>query len=295
VPNIDEAYVSSLESGGREFHLTLDDGRLVLSQAVVMATGLYYYAHRPVQYDGYPSELVSHAVDHHDLHRFAGKHVVVIGGGQSAVENAALLYEAGAAVQLVSRRPIDWLAPDRGQRRSVFEQLRAPRAGISPGWKPWALEHLPYLFYRFPQSKKDRFMRNRYGPAAADWLRARVIGKVMLHEGQAVQKVKEAEHGLELVLSNERVIRADHVMLATGYRVNIRRLPMLHQSLFSRIETELDIPLLNPWFESSVPGLFFIGLPSVRSFGPLNRFVVGDKAAAQRVASAVARRVVSGT
>jgi thioredoxin reductase len=260
-----------------------------------MATGPYYYAHRPAQYDGMPPELVSHAVDHYDLHRFAGKHVVVIGGGQSAVEYAALLYEAGAAVQLVPRRPIDWLGPDRDQRRSLFEQLRAPSAGIAPGWKPWALEHLPYLFYRFPQPKKDRFMRNRYGPAAADWLRERVIGKVMLHEGQAVQKVKEGEDGVELVLSNDRVVRADHVMLATGYRVNIKRLPMLHQSLLSRIETDLDIPILNPWFESSVPGLFFLGLTSVRSFGPLNRFVVGDKAAAQRVASAVTRRVACST
>ena len=292
VPNVDEAYVSSIESRSHQFLLTLADGRLVQSQAVVMAIGLYYYAYRPVEYDGMSVELVSHSVDHYDLSRFAGKQVVVIGGGQSAVEYSALLYEAGAAVQLVSRRPIHWLAPDRDQSRSLFEQLRAPRAGIAPGWKNWAVEHLPYLFYRFPQAKKDHFVRNRSIANATDWLKERVIGKVGLHEGQQVQQVKEVDNGVELVLSNNEIVRADHVTLATGYRVNIKRLPMLHPSLLSTIETELDIPTLSPWFESSVPGLFFIGLTTVRSFGPLNRFVVGDKAAAQRVASAVARRVV---
>ena len=106
-----------------------------------------------------------------------------------------------------------------------------------------------------------------------------------------MQKVKEGDNGVELVLSNNKVLRADYVMLATGYRVNVKRLPMLHQSLLSTIETDRDIPILSPWFESSVPGLYFIGITALRSFGPLFRFVLGDKAAAQRVANAVTRQI----
>ncbi len=80
-------------------------------------------------------------------------------------------------------------------------------------------------------------------------------------------------------------------MLATGYQVNVKKLPMLHPSLIAEIQTDRDIPLLSPYFESSVSGLYFVGLTAVRAFGPLFRFVLGNKAAAQRVAGAVARQV----
>src|SRR5438034_7939407 len=56
---------------------------------------------------------------------------------QSAIEYAALLHEAGAAVQVVSRRPINWLGPDRWNRRSVLERILAPDASIAPGWDNW--------------------------------------------------------------------------------------------------------------------------------------------------------------
>jgi len=67
------------------------------------------------------------------------------------------------------------------------------------------------------------------------------------------------------------------------------RLTMIHRSLRAAIETDRTIPILTHWFESSVPGLYFVGLTSLRAFGPLYRFVAGCGAAAQRVASAIAR------
>lgn len=291
VPNVDETYVTSIERRGKQFLLTLADGRMVQSSAVVMAIGLYYYANRPAEYDHMPAELVSHSFEYSDFARFAGKKVVIVGGGQSAVEYAALLHEAGANVHLVARRPIHWLAPDTDSKRSFIDQIRAPRAGIAPGWKNWVLEYFPYLFQRFPQGKKDRYIRNHYNAAASDWLKERVVGKVTLHEGQAVEKVTEVDNAVELTFSNKEVLKADHVILATGYRVDIHRLSMLHPSLLAEIQTDTDIPILNNRFESSVPGLYFVGLTSLRGFGPLFRFVVGTKAAAKRVAGAVAKQV----
>lgn len=215
----------------------------------------------------------------------------MLGGGQSAVEYSALLHEAGASVDLVARRPIHWLAPDTDGHRSLIDQLRAPIAGIAPGWKNWALEYFPYLFQRFPQERKDRYIQNHYTAAASDWLRDRTIGNVTLHEGLRVEKVQEVDNAVEMTLSNNEVLKADHLILATGYLVDINRLTMLHASLLSEIQTDRDIPILNSWFESSVPGLYFIGLTSLRNFGPLFRFVVGTKAAAKRVAGAVSRQV----
>ena len=291
VPNVDETYVSSVEHRSDHFLLTLEDGRKVRSASVVMATGLYYYADRSHPYTGLPAGLISHSCDHSDFSRFKGKQVVVIGGGQSAIEFTALLHEAGATVHVVSRRPIFWLARDRANERTVFEQILAPNASIAPGWINWTLEYMPYLFYRFSQQRKDRFICNHYAAAASDWLQGRVIGKATLHEGYTVVRT-EAVDGkvVDVTISDGEKVRADHVILATGYKVDINKLTMIHPSLMSEIKTDMGFPILSHWFESSVPGLYFVGLTSLRAFGPLFRFVAGCRATAGRVARSVARK-----
>jgi thioredoxin reductase len=292
VPQVDETLVSSVEREGDGFVVRLADGRDVSSSTTVLAVGLKYYANIPPEYSHLPDGLVSHSFEHSDFKRFAGKRVAMIGGGQSAVEYSALLNEAGASVHLITRRPICWLRPDPYDERTFIDQLWAPRAGIAPGWVPWSLEAFPYFFHRLPQRPKDWFMSNNYGPAANCWLRDRVLGKVQLHESRTVLEIQRAGGGgADLKLSDGQKVQVDHVILGTGYRVSFRRLPMLSDELQSRIRVESGAPVLNPWFETSVPGLYVVGLTSVRSFGPLYRFVVGTKAAAPRVATAVARRV----
>ena len=291
VPNVDETYVSSIERHDGHFLLTLEDGRKVHSAAVVMAIGLYHYAHRPELYNRLPAGLVSHSCEHNDFSRFKGKQIVVIGGGQSAIEFSALIHEAGAIVDVVSRRPVPWLAPDRGNECTVLEQIMAPNASIGPGWQNWLLDHMPYLFYRLPQVIKDKYNR-RYVSGATDWLRDRVIGKATLHEGQTAVKLEAVDGRVHATISDGDKVRADHVMLATGYRVDISKLPMIHPSLRTEIKTDMGVPILSHWFESSVPRLYFVGLTSLRAFGPLYRFVAGCKATAERVASSVARKQV---
>jgi len=291
VPELDETLVASVVRDGNRFAVTLVDGRVVVSPAVVIATGLRHFAHVPQRYAHLPAGLVSHTFEHSSFKGLAGKSVAVIGGGQSAVECSALLHEAGAAVHLIARRPIRWLEPDTDHVRTWVDQLRAPRAGIAPGWVNWAIEAFPYSFYHLPQPRKDHFTSTNYGPAANDWLRDRVVGKVDLHEQQTVDEVApKGREQLALTLSSGKPLRVDHLMLATGYKVRLRHIPLLSASLAAAIRTESDAPLLSNWFETSVPGLYMLGLASVRSFGPLYRFVVGAKAAAPRVASAIARR-----
>jgi len=291
VPDVDETYVSSIERQGGHFLVTLEDGREVESQAVVMAVGLRPYANRPEQYSGLPPGLVSHSSDHRDFSRFRGRYVVVIGRGQSAIEFAALLHEVGAAVQVVARRRIVWLLPDRMNTRTIWERILAPNASIAPGWDNWILDQMPYFFYRFPQGRKDSY-NSGYHSGATDWLRERVIGKVTLREGQTVAKLEVVDGKLDATISDGASVRADHILLATGYKVDINKLTMIHPSLRAEIKTDMAIPLLNHWFESSIPGLYFVGITSLRAFGPLYRFVAGCGPAAQRVASSVTRRQV---
>ena len=86
-----------------------------------------------------------------------------------------------------------------------------------------------------------------------------------------------------------RSIDVDHVIAATGYRVDLSRIPFIERS-----STEADMnnvegtPVLNRHFESSVRGLFFIGAAAANSFGPLLRFAFGARFAAKRVASRLA-------
>jgi thioredoxin reductase/predicted ATP-grasp superfamily ATP-dependent carboligase len=291
VPNVDETYVSNIQREGRQFILTLEDGRVVRSAAVIMAVGVYYFAYRPAEYTDLPRELVSHSFDHGDFSHFKDKEILVVGGGQSAVENSALLHEVGARVHLVVRHPINWLGPDNERKRPLIEQIKSPTAGIANGWKNWILEYVPYLFYRFPQPKKDRYLKNHYNAAASHWLRDRTIGKIDIRENQKITALQAAEGGVAVTLSNGDHLHVDHVMLSTGYAVNLQNLPMLDQDLATQIKADAGIPILSPYFESSVPGLYFVGLSSIRAFGPLYRFVLGNKAAARRVASAIARQL----
>jgi hypothetical protein len=56
------------------------------------------------------AELATHTSAHRDLSRFGGKRVLVVGGGQSALESAALLHEAGADVEVLVRKDhLIWL------------------------------------------------------------------------------------------------------------------------------------------------------------------------------------------
>ena len=290
VPDVDETYVSSIERQGGQFLVRLADGREVQSGAVVMATGLYHYAHRPEPYNGLPAGLVSHSSDHRDFGRFKGQDVMVIGGGHSAIEFAALLHEAGAAVQVVSRRPVRWWTPDRTNERTILERIKAPTSTMAPGWKNWVLDHVPYLFYRFPQDWKDSYNSN-YVSGASSWLSDRINGKVTVHEDRTVTDLKVLDGKVHMTLSDGTPVRGDHILLATGYKADLNRLTMIHPSLRAEIRTDREIPTLSHWFESSVPGFYFVGFTSLRAFGPLYRFVAGCGATARRVARSVRQRV----
>jgi len=155
------------------------------------------------------------------------------------------------------------------------------------------LEHFPYLFQSLPRTTKDRILSGigSYGPMGAAWLKPRVIGKVTIHELERVQHTRDVDNGVIVTLSNNKTLQADHIILGTGYRTDIRRLPMLHASLLAQIKTYRQAPILSRTFETSRPGLYFVGFSSVMSCGPFYRFVVGTDAAARQVARAISKHL----
>ena len=121
-------------------------------------------------------------------------------------------------------------------------------------------------------------------PAAAWWLKPRFDG-VRLQAGRRVLGVmtRGNQVGVEL---NTGLRVYDHVLLATGYNIDISKLGILAPDLLQRIVCAGGSPVLAAGFESSVPGLHFVGASAAASFGPLMRFIAGARYAARSVTRA---------
>ena len=87
---------------------------------------------------------------------------------------------------------------------------------------------------------------------------------------------------ITLDLDNGAQKTFDHVLLATGYRVDLARLGLL-KDLLGAIRCTDGAPILSAGFESSVPRLHFIGASAIASYGPLMRFIAGCRFTAREV------------
>ena len=137
MPTVEEVMVTRVERSRDAFELKLADGTMARAGKVIVATGLEHTAHVPPALACLPPELVSHSGDHHDLSRFKGRDITVIGGGQSALEAAALLAEEGASIRLLVRKPsLAWNQMPRMVPRSLYERVRRPASSLGEGLQP---------------------------------------------------------------------------------------------------------------------------------------------------------------
>jgi thioredoxin reductase len=221
---------------------------------------------------------------------FKGLDVAVVGAGQSALEAAALLHEAGARPQILIRKAsIRWM--DRVSRsRNLWRRLRSPISGLGTGPKAWALTHFPGAMHRIPESWRTHFVKTHLPPEGAWWLRERVENRIPVHTGTTIVEGRESGNRLALRLRGcgdkiDRDLVVDHVIAATGYDINVDNVDFLDPRLRGAIERVERSPRLDAAFQSSVRGLHFVGPASAMSFGPLFRFVVGAKYTARNVSS----------
>jgi cation diffusion facilitator CzcD-associated flavoprotein CzcO len=237
---------------------------------------------------------LSHSSEHTEFSRFAGKEVVVLGAGASAVETAALVLEAGGKPLLLVRADELVFHTRMGLDRPLLERLRRPNTVLGPGRKSWVLENFPMLLHYVPDARRVRFTRGYLGPAGPWWLRDRFFGKVTYRLRAEVTRAEARGERVVLTVREngepERRIEADHVIAGTGFEPDVDRLPFLDSALRARIRRTERAPALSSTFESSVGGLYFVGTVACYSFGPLFRFVAGARYAAPTVARDIARR-----
>jgi FAD-dependent urate hydroxylase len=295
LPDVDERKVVLVQPAASGFRLVLEDGESLVSDRVVVATGLAAFPSRPVEFDGLPASLASHSSDHHQLAKFAGQQVVVVGGGQSAVESAVLLHENGAEVEVVSRAPrIRWLRRGAWLRRHLgpFYRVLYPASDVGPPGLNWIVA-LPGLFRLLPLALQARIAARCIRPAASAWLLPRA-GGVQFTLGRRIVSAKPVDDRLGLTLDDGSTRRVDHALLATGYRIDVSGYSFLPAELSRSVRTRGGYPELTGGFESSVPGLYFLGAAAALSFGPVLRFVSGTWYASQALTQALLARSGAG-
>ena len=248
----------------------------------------------PANLQHLPSEFLSHSFQHSELESFRGRSVVVIGAGSSAIDLAGLLYEAGADVQLVARvkRLVFHEKMPMDKPRSLWQQARSPLSPIGPGLRSRFFSTAPGLFHHLPERYRLQIVRTFLGPAGGWFAKDKIVGKVPLVLGFSPVHAEILDNRISLQLraddGAERQICAEHIIAATGYRVDLRRLTFLSPVLRDNIRTVEGAPILSSTFESSLRGLYFVGLAAANSFGPVMRFACGAGYTARRLTHTVA-------
>jgi thioredoxin reductase len=278
VPMLDARWVKNLTHENGAFTLHLDDDEIVLASRVVIAAGIRSFYDIPPELDAIAGPLRSHSADHHALTQFAGKHVLVIGGGASGIGIAGLMSERGAKVTVAARQ--DRIAYcDPPSPRSLLDKLQAPESGLGTGWRSLACVMAPMVFYQMPQDFRHLVVRKHLGPAPG-WTSRNEVEKnvrVLLGARLASSRIRGdlAAVTLRTQDGTETTVEAEHVIAATGYKVNMARLSFLSDGIMRKLDLADQSPVLSRHFETSVPGLFVVGTAAANSFGPMLRFAYG--------------------
>ncbi|MFI5678170.1 NAD(P)-binding domain-containing protein [Streptomyces cellulosae] len=297
VPGVDERMVSRVTARPAGFEAVTEDGEVLRARTVALAVGVMPFVEVPSPLHGLHPALVSHSSHHSDLGRFRGKDVTVIGGGQAALETAALLAEQGTRVRVLARAgQLCWNDVPLPLRRPWWQSARAPHSGLGCGWRNWFYAERPGLFRRLPEPTRARIAATALGPAGAWWVRDRVEPAVEVLLGHEVAAARPIPGGVRLETASRSgeplSLETEHVIAATGFRATPDRLALLSDELRASLARAADgSPAVGRDFESSHPGLFLAGLMTASSFGPAMRFVQGAGFTAKTLVRGVRHRL----
>jgi lysine/ornithine N-monooxygenase len=290
----DRRPVAAVTRVNSHFELTLKDGDRLSSRRVVVAAGIGTFKARPPEFARLEPHQVSHCYDGPKVAHFAGRRVAVVGAGQSALECATLLCERGADVEVIARiDPLRWIGQHGwlhhlGPISSLlYSSHDVGPLGIS------RLVAYPKLLFHCPTLLREKIRTRAIRAAGAPWLRSR-LGPVRISTGRRVASAESSGGDVRLRLDDGSERRVDHVLLGTGYRVDVARYDFLAPEVLADVRCADGWPILSSGFTSSVPGLHFLGAAAARSFGPLLHFVTGTTFASRELIASLKRSGARG-
>ncbi len=292
-----EGKVMRVDPAPNGYELAIEGADRLMARRVIVAGGIQPFAYRPEFFRGLPDALVTHTSEQRDFERFRDKDVLVVGAGQSALESAGFMREAGARVEVLIRKAgVRWLGKKRQWLHARgIRWMFYGRGDIGPAGVSLFVQH-PNLFRRLPRRIQDWWGPRAVRPAVFDRLMAST--DVAIHPGRfpVAARLEGDRVRVRLNDGSDRVV--DHVALGTGYRVDVSRYPFLSPAVLERVRTVNGYPVLDAGLETSSPALHFAGAPAAWSFGPLMRFVAGTEFAGralQRCVRQAHRRSAPGT
>lgn len=266
--------------GKNRFRATMSDGQTIAARCVVLAPGFKYFKYLPPDLVArLPRGRYSHTCDRVEFDDLKGKRCLIIGGRQSAFEWAALASEAGASAVHLSHRHN---SPAFAESDWTWVTPLVEAMDEHPGW------------YRALSKSDKEALNQRFWEEGRlkvePWLEARVRkDTVKLWPGTQVMTCRESANGeLEVALDNGTVLTVDHLILATGYKVNMNQVPFLAEgNCLDALATSNGYPVLDEQFRTTIPGLFITSMPATQDFGPFFAFTVSVRASARIIGHAI--------
>jgi cation diffusion facilitator CzcD-associated flavoprotein CzcO len=271
------AYIARLDFiGDHNFLAYTNEGAEIYAENVVVAVGFKYFLHIPPElHQILPAGSYTHTCDYADMTAMTGKRCLIIGGRQSAFEWAALLSEADAASIHISYRhnsPL-FAASDWSWVNKIVEDMLE-----SPAW-----------FRNLSQEEKDSLSYKLWTEGRLKiepWLERRVMKEnIKSWPLTLVKDCKKLSTGeLAVTLNNGHEIIVDHIILATGYKVNISQVPFIADGNTAlTLSTHNGFPVLDAHFQANLPGLFITSMPASQDFGPFFGFTISVRTAARLI------------
>ena len=294
VPRVERKQLTLLERIGGRFGLHFDDGNWLAANQVVVAVGMLAFRHMPDEFARLPPTVRSHSSDFGSLEPLDGRQVAILGAGSSALDLAALLHGRGTRVTVITRAPRVAFLPPPAAHRGMLQRICAPDSKIGTGWLLRICDDAPQFIRMLPTPLRRTIVRRTLGPSGGYFTRDKVLGSVTLRCG--CKLVSAAERAGRVLLRIEHpdgrgeVFECDHLILATGYRLDAAKLRFLSPDILANLQTSANAPVLSANFESSIAGLHFVGYASVGSFGPAMRFIAGAPHPARRLARHLSTR-----
>lgn len=253
--DIQPTIITDITRTDNYYQLKTIEGKKYKAKHIVIAVGLTNAQYIPKELCGFPKQLVSHSSEHTTFHKFSGKDIAVIGGGQSAWEAAGLANEAGANVHLIYRRP-NRLSPDKN--------LNAEQ------------QKLIGKYYSLTDDEKAKVEEKFSRPTVSDFLLPLVEGKVKQIPNSSIKSIEiDKERKLKITTNKRLELTVEHVIAATGYRFSVHKLDFLHHIIDEIKTNPYGEPIVDEHFQSTLANVYFVGPAAAFSHGPPFRFIAG--------------------